>query len=98
MEKDFFDMYKRGDVVYASAVARYFFETRGDAYIRCDKRVGKDLKRIYLIVCPYCHCLADNERHEAVVDIEEGEEINCCHCDSEFEPNEEDVIVAYEKL
>ena len=92
-------MYKRGDIVYASAVARYFSETRGDAYLRCDKRVGNDLKRIYLVVCPYCHCLADNERHEDIVDIQADEEVNCCHCDSEFMLNaEEDVLVAYEKL
>lgn len=99
MGKDFFNMYKTGNIVYASAVARHFSELRRDAYLRCDKRVGKDLKKLYLVVCPYCHCLADNKRHEAIVDIQADEEINCCHCDSEFVLNaEEDVLVAYEKL
>lgn len=91
-------MYKNGDIVYPSAIARFYKEPVCKAYKRCDERVGMDLKKMYMIRCPHCGQDADTKRYYAVVDIPK-EEIRCAQCDTLFIPNtENDALVLYEKV
>lgn len=98
MSRDLFEMYKASDIVYPSVVARFYKEPIGDAYDRCDARVGKDLRKTYMVKCPHCGHYADTKRYYAVVDIPK-EEIRCAQCDTLFIPNtENDALVLYEKV
>lgn len=94
--KDIFEMYKNGDIVYPSAIARFYKEPVCKAYKRCDERVGMDLKKMYMIRCPHCGRDADNKRYYAVVDLPK-DELGCVNCDSLFVPTDNDVFVLYEK-
>lgn len=67
--KDIFEMYKAGDIVYPSAVARFYKEPICKAYDKCNTRVNKDLRRMYMVRCPHCNYIADYKRYYAVVDV-----------------------------
>lgn len=97
MAKDIFETYKTGDIVYPSVVARFYKEPICKAYDKCNARVNKDLKRMYMVRCPHCNYIADYKRYYTVVDIPK-EEIGCLHCDTLFIPSiENDMFVLYEK-
>lgn len=54
--ESFFAMYKSKDIVYPSAVARYFGINIKAAYEVCENRLNKDLRKLYMIKCPVCNC------------------------------------------
>lgn len=97
MEKDFFNYYNSGDVIYPNAVARYYSESVKMAYNRCENHIGKDLRKLYMIQCPFCGREANQDRYYAIPDLPINEEIGCIHCDNIFEVSHDNTIVIYEK-
>lgn len=95
--ESFFAMYKLKDIVYPSAVARYFGINIKAAYEVCENRLNKDLRKLYMIKCPVCnHALPD--RFYSIVNIDRENEYGCNSCDTVFKINlNEDVNVYYEK-
>ena len=97
MEKDFFNYYKPGDIIFPNAVARYYSESVERAYHRCENHLGKDLRKLYIIRCPFCERKANQDRYYAIPDLPINEEIGCIHCDSIFKVSHETTLVLYEK-
>lgn len=95
--ESFFALYKAKDIVYPSAVARYFGIDIKAAYEICEDRIGKDLRKLYMIKCPVCnHALPD--RFYSIVDIDRENEYVCNNCDTVFKNNlNKDIYVYYEK-
>ena len=80
--ESFFAMYKLKDIVYPSAVARYF---------------GINIKAAYEIKCPVCNCTLP-DRFYSIVDIDRENEYRCNNCDTVFKINlNKDIYVYYEK-
>lgn len=96
MEKGIFEMYKKGDIVDPSVVARFYREPINEAFNRCNERVGKDLKKMYMIRCPFCSNNADDERHYAVADIPK-KDLCCVKCGCVFTPSKYNTFALYEK-
>ena len=90
---NFINMYKQGEIIYPSAVARHLSVSVKEVYQICDKE--STLHKIYLTCCPVCR--RNVNRYQAISDIPEYE--NCPYCDREFLTSKgfENAIVCYEK-
>lgn len=95
--KGFFNYYKPGDIIFPNAVARYYSESVKMAYNRCENRIGKDIRKLYMIQCPFCGREANQDRYYAIPDLPINEEIDCIHCDNIFEVSHDTTLVLYEK-
>lgn len=98
MNKDFNEFmkyYKKGEIVYPSAIARYLKISLKEAYKKCDNYL--ELKKIYVVTCPCCNKVT-SIRYYAIVDIPLGIETGCVHCDSIFEITMDNCITIYEKM
>ena len=71
--ESFFALYKVKDIVYSSAVARYFGINIKAAYEVCENRLNKDLRKLYMIKCPVCNCTLP-DRFYSIVDIDRENE------------------------
>lgn len=96
MGKDIWDMYKPGEIVYPSAIARYYKIPVKKAEEQCKSRVGKALRELFLIHCPCCMHDASNMRFYKEDDI--PEEMSCIHCGEDFTVHAENICIVYEKL
>lgn len=98
----FFNMYKKGNIIYPSAVARYFSISQKEAYNLCYNRLGQVFRRIYQIKCPRCNCIISSNKlyTDMLMGIDkENNEVTCLKCDNEFKPdNINDIVVAFEKI
>ncbi len=95
--ESFFAMYKSKDIVYSSAVARYFGINIKAAYEVCENRLNKDLRKLYMIKCPVCNFTLP-DRFYSIVDIDRENEYVCNNCDTVFKINlNKDIYVYYEK-
>lgn len=93
--ESFFALYKVKDIIYPSAVARYFGINIKAAYEVCENRLNKDLRKVYMIKCPVCnHTLPG--RFYSIVDIDRENEYRCNSCDTAINLNK-DIYVYYEK-
>lgn len=93
MLDDFLAKYRKGGIVYPSAVARYLGMSVEKVYKLLEKQ--NDVRPIYVIQCPYCSQLV--RRYYSIRDFPDTEEINCEHCDTIFIPTKYDTVVLYEK-
>ena len=81
-EKSFWDMYKSGEIVYPSAVMRYFHISQTKAREMCGEMVKMGMfKDLYLIKCPCCG-MDIQKRYYSPDDV--PEDMYCKHCDTEF--------------
>lgn len=95
--ESFFALYKVKDIVYPSAVARYFGIDIKAAYEVCENRLNKDLRKVYIIKCPVCNRTLP-DRFYSIVDIDRENEYRCNNCDTVFKINlNKDIYVYYEK-
>lgn len=78
----FWNMYKPGEIVYPSAVMRYFHISQSKAREMCDKLVAEGkLMDLYILRCPCCgHDI--NQKFYSKRDI--PDDLYCEHCDTEF--------------
>lgn len=97
--ESFFAMYKPKNIVYPRAVARYFGIDIKAAYEICEDRIGKDLRKLYMVKCPVCnHALPDRFYSILDIDRDRDNEYGCTYCDTVFKINpNEDIYVYYEK-
>ena len=93
MLDDFLAKYRKGDIVYPSAVARYLGIAVEKAYKLLEGR--SDVCPIFVVRCPFCSHLV--KRWYSISDLPDDEEIGCEHCDTVFTPTKYDIIVLYEK-
>ena len=93
MLDDFLAKYRKGYIVYPSAVARYLGITVEKAYKLLEGR--NDVCPIFVVRCPFCSHLV--KRWYFISDLPDDEEIGCEHCDTVFSPTKYDIIVLYEK-
>lgn len=89
----FLAKYRKGNIVYPSAVARYLGIAVEKAYKLLEGR--NDVCPIFVIRCPCCSHIA--KRWYSISDLPGDEEIGCKHCDTVFTPTKYDIIVLYEK-
>lgn len=93
-DQDFWGMYRRGDIIFASAVQRYFRITRQAAIEMCEKQMhdGKCVA-VYFVKCPECQNLG--KRYYSREDIPDHYicENGCEEC--EDIPVSDDMIVKY---
>lgn len=82
----FLAKYRKGDIVYPSAVARYLGIAVEKAYKLLEGRSD---------VCPFCSHLV--KRWYSISDLPDDEEIGCEHCDTVFTLTKYDIVVLYEK-
>lgn len=95
--ESFFAMYKPKNIVYPSALAGYFGIDIKAAYEICEDRIGKDLRKLYMVKCPVCNCTLP-DRFYSIVDIDRENEYGCNSCDTIFKINlNKDIYVYYEK-
>ena len=90
------EKYKKGDLIFPSAVSRFYHITLADTYILLDQR--KDIRKVYMVYCPICNFSANFIRYYSLADLDFSEEIGCENCDTLFLLKPEDVIVLYEKM
>lgn len=92
--QDLWDMYRRGDIIFPSAVQRYFRITRQAAIEMCEKQMhdGKCVA-VYFVKCPKCQNLG--KRYYSREDIPDYYicENGCEEC--EDIPVSDDMIVKY---
>lgn len=95
MEK-LLSMYKSGDIVFPRVVSNNIKINLEDTLKMLDER--DDLKKMYLVRCPYCNCIASMQRHYSLDELNETE-TGCNHCDSVFVVNaEHNIDTMYEKI
>lgn len=80
MLDDFLAKYRKGDIVYPSAVARYLGIAVEKAYKLLERR--NDVCPIFVVQCPFCSHLV--KRWYSIRDLPDDEEIGCEHCDTVF--------------
>ena len=90
------EKYKKGDLIFPSAVSRFYHITLAETYKLLDQR--KDIRKVYMVYCPICNRCANQIRHDSLAEIDFSEEIGCENCDTLFLLKPEDVIVLYEKM
>lgn len=93
-DQDFWGMYRRGDIVFPSAVQRYFRITRQAAIKMCEKQVhDRKCVAVYFVKCPECKKLS--RRYYSREDIPDYYtcENGCEECDDI--PVFNDMIVKY---
>lgn len=92
--RDLWDMYHRGDIVFPSAVQRYFRVTKQAAIEICEKQVhdGKCVE-VYFIKCPKCQKLSRRYYNRKDVPAYYTCENGCEEC--EDIPVSDDMIVKY---
>ena len=85
--------FKKGDIVYPSAIARHYKISLKETYKLLDER--KDVRKLYMINCLYCNCITSPKQYYAMADIDLTE-TGCERCDTLFTPKSEDILVLYE--
>lgn len=93
-DPDFWGMYRRGDIVFPSAVQRYFRITRQAAIEMCEKqaRDGKCVA-VYFVKCPKCQKLSRRYYNREDIPDYYTYENGCEEC--EDVPVSDDMIVKY---
>ena len=89
----FLAKYRKGDIVYPSAVARYLGIAVEKAYKLLEGR--NDVCPIFVVRCPFCSHLV--KRWYSISDLPDDEEIGCEQCDTVFTLTKYDIVVLYEK-
>lgn len=91
---DLWDMYHRGDIVFPSAVQRYFGVTKQTAIEMCEKQVsdGKCVE-VYFVKCPECQELSRKYYNREDIPDHYTCENGCEEC--EDIPVSDDMIVKY---
>lgn len=91
---DLWDMYHRGDIVFPSAVQRYFRATKQAAIKMCEKQVhdGKCVA-VYFVKCPKCQKLSRKYYNREDIPAYYTCENGCEEC--EDVPVSDDMIVKY---
>lgn len=93
-DQDFWGMYRRGDIIFPSAVQRYFRITRQAAIEICEKQVHDEkCVAVYFVKCPKCQKLSKRYYNREDIPDYYTCENGCEECDDI--PVSNDMIVKY---